>query len=814
MKSITRFVGLAWMVLLMASCGNRIDVRQDGNVLAFDLDSARYQIELCSPTMFRVRMAAPGQPFADNEPWMVNRYQWDAVDYTLSQEGGLLTIKTSELLVEVNTQPFGIAVYDKNHQLINTDAQPCGYDGETPRVTKQLQPGEHFFGFGERMDFVDQFGKRIELNVGRGIGLPHEVGAYNTLKANYAPVPFFMSTRGYAIFFHNAYPSVWDMGKADASRYTFSAASGELDYYFIFGPAFTSMIGEYTALSGRSPLMPRAAMGLHVGTYSGGTWGYEHLTSQNYVVKLAKRFRELGIPADILHLDSTWRIFGKVNGKGGTSFEWRTPGFTNPKAMFDQLHALNYAMVGLHIRPRIDNGEVKNLLTLGQEAGITYPEGDYAGDFPNYFEKSASDWWWENCMKPLADMGCKFVKTDEGSAFGHQGNELVDKTGPQGPEIRALHNVFPVAYAKTTYSQFAEHNGTRGMNHTREGFAGIQRYPFIFAGDWPSEWQYFAPVVRAGINIGLSGIGAWSHCMGGFEHVADPELYIRWCQFGMLSPVAMLFGMEHPSYKEPWAYGAEAQKIFTQYDKLRYSLVPYIYSSYYQAYATGVPIMRALVMMYPNDVNTYNIDDQYLFGDNLMVCPVTVKAAKTRVVYLPEGEWVDYWTGEKLQGRQHIQITTPIEKLPMYVKAGAIIPYQPDMQYMAEKRVDPLTVDVYPAAQPSSFDLYEDDGVSTKYQDGVYAITRITCNTGDSSCQVSLSATEGTFAVEPRNVVFRVRCDNQPATVVLNANGQSTEFAQTTNAAAVNQWKYDANNGVVTVVMMHDGKTKRDVVIK
>jgi len=621
---------------------------------------------------------------------------------------------------------------------------------------------------------MDQLGKKLTLDVGRGTGREHETGAYNILEANYSPVPFFISTRGYGIFFHNASPSTWDMGYSSSKNYSFSASGGELDYYFMFGPTFKQIIQDYTSLTGTSPLLPLAAMGLHVGTYSGGTWGYENITSQYYVIQLAKKFRELGIPIDILHLDSTWRIFGKINGNGGTSFEWRQPGFPDPKAMFDSLYSLNYQMVGLHIRPRIDNGNFKNYLDIAKEKGFTYPENGKPGDFPNFFDLKAVDWWWENCMKPLADMGCKFVKTDEGSAFGRVGNELIDKTGPQGKEIATLHNLFPIAYAKAPFLKFQEYNNMRGMEHTREGFAGIQRYPFIFAGDWPSQWQYFKPVIRGGINIGLSGVPAWAHCMGGFEQVADPELYVRWCQFGMFSPIAHLFGMEHPNYKEPWNYGLEAQAIFTKYDKLRYRLIPYIYSSYYNSYLTGCPVIQALVFNYPNDVNTYTIDDQYLFGDQMLICPVTEKGAKSRTLYLPEGNWIYYWSGEKFTGKQNIITKTPLEKLPIYVKAGAIIPMQPDMQYFGEKPIDPVSLDIYPFGQ-SSTKLYEDDGVSLNYQKGEYSQTEITCDENNQSVTVTVSSSIGKFPVADRNYSLMIHMDKKPQSVTSNGVLQSNQ---------------------------------------
>lgn len=777
-------------------------VTRNGNVISINSGTDHYRIEVCSPSVIRVRMAGPAG-FAGDENLMVIRYNWDEQPFAFNAGGAnFWELKTAALTAKISTNPVSIAFYTPEGVLINQDElkeKPMGYANEGPICTKQLQPGEHFFGFGERMDFIDQLGKKLTLDVGRGTARDHEQGAYNILEANYSPVPFFMSSRGYGIFMHNSSPSTWDMGRTSANTYSFSATGGELDYYFIYGPSFKQILQGYTSLTGTSPLLPRTAMGLHVGTYSGGTWGYENLTSQYYVVKLANKFRELGIPADILHLDSTWRIFGKINGKGGTSFEWRQPGFPNPKAMFDSLYTLNYQMVGLHIRPRIDNGEKNNYLDQAKALGLTYPENGKPGDFPNFFDQKAVDWWWTNCLKPLADLGCMFVKTDEGSAFGRVGNELVDKKGPEGKEIASLHNLFPIAYAKAPFLKFQENNKMRGMEHTREGFAGIQRYPFIFAGDWPTEWQYFAPVIRAGLNIGLSGVPAWAHCMGGFEHIADPELYVRWVQFGMFSPVAHLFGMEHPNYKEPWSYGAEAQEIFTKYDKLRYRLIPYLYSAFYQSYRTGSPVIQAMVFNYPDDVNTYKIDDQYFFGDQMLICPVTTKGAKSRTLYLPEGTWIDYWTGEKFEGKRNILTLTPMTKLPIFIKSGAIIPMQPDMQYFGEKPIDPVTLDIYPA-ENSAYQLYEDDGKSLNYQKGEFALTEIKCTGNSQSVGVEILPSAGQFKVADRNYTLIVHLDKKPSGV---ASGKD----------ALDNWKYDETKKTLELTVAKKAAEKVSVMI-
>ncbi|MBN2613146.1 MAG: DUF4968 domain-containing protein [Bacteroidales bacterium] len=803
---------------ILSSANDSVSISKQGNLIEIALGNDSYRLEICTPGMVRIRMSNNGV-FEDGENLMVQKYIWPEVDYRINETDNAYHIETELLNIIVSKQDLKLEFLDRHGRLIHKDFtaidKSMSYNDNKPECAKELIPGEHFFGFGERMDFIDQLGKKVVLDVGRGIGRPHEVGAYNILEANYSPVPFFMSTNGYGIFFHNSFKTTWDMGYSASGQYKFMAEGGELDYYFIFGPAFTDILEQYTTLTGTSPLLPRFAMGLHVGTYSGGTWGYEHLTSQLYVIQLARKFRELGIPVDILHLDSTWRIFGKINGKGGTSFEWRQPGFPDPKAMFDSLYAMNYNMVGLHIRPRIDNGNVNNYLDQARELGYTYPENGKPGDFLNYFDSTSVDWWWQNCLKPIADLGCMFVKTDEGSAFGRIGNEI-EKKGPQGDEIQRLHNLFPIAYAKAPFEKFAENNNLRGLNHTREGYAGIQRYPFIFAGDWPSEWQYFLPVIRAGINISMSGIGAWTHCMGGFEHVADPELYIRWCQFGMFSPIAMLFGMEHPNYKEPWSYGDEALDIFTQYDKLRYSLIPYIYSAYYQMHQTGLPVMQAMVLQYPNDPNTYTIDDQYFFGNDLLVCPVTVKSAKTRTIYLPYGEWYDYWTGGKTGGARYLNVTTPIEKIPVYVRAGAIIPMQPDMNYIGEKDLSTIILDIFPG--DGSFTLYDDDGVSHDYLNGKYALTNITNKITDNSLTITIDYPTGDYALPERNYILKIRLLNQPKSVSINNKSIEPSAAalsvENNQPMKPNNWWYNEKEKILLVSCKQTPKEKIMIVVE
>lgn len=782
------------------SVGNLVSgYKKTGNEITFTTTNAEVEIDFCTPNMFRVR-ASWDKKFEVDEDLMVVNYRFPDVKITVSQQHDWLKISTDSLSINIFKAPFRIDVFNKAGRLLSSESPSPQQGnmlkkGDTVICRKAVMPDEHFFGFGERMDFLDRRSKKLKLNVGRGNELPYIVGAYNILEANYCPTPFFMSTRGYGIFLHNSFASEWDMASSQKNQLTFKAVDGPLDYYFFYGPDFPSILNQYTSLTGKSPLLPEFALGLHVGTYSGGTWGYEAKTSTNYVVELAKKYRQMGIPADLIWLDSTWRLFGEVGGKGATSFEWRET-FKNPKLMFDSLYAMDYKMVGLHIRPRVDNAKNLKLLDQAKAQGFTYPENGKPGEFVNFFDQKAVDWWWQNGVMRVASVGAKFVKTDEGSAFGSMANES-NKIGPTGKEAERLHNLFPIAYAKAPFEKFQEFNKVRGLNHTREGYSGIQRYPYIFAGDWPSEWQYFAPVIKAGINIGLSGVGDWGHCMGGFEHLADPELYIRWVQFGMFSSVAMVFGMDHPGYKEPWNYGDAALKNFKKYDLLRYRMIPYLYSTQYQQYKTGLPMMRALVLQDQQDENTYEIGDQYMLGNNLMVCPVTTKGAVTRTIYLPKGNWFDYWTGKKYSGKQYIHVLAPLDTIPLFVKAGGIIPMQPEMKYFGEKQADVITLDIFPEGK-SEFNLYEDDGKTLEYQQGKFAITKINASFIGQKLVLTIAKPAGNFVPEQHHYLTKIHWNgSKPST--LTENGKAIKAVANAADLEKSGWFYEASTKILWV---------------
>lgn len=806
MRKLSIFLSLMFCALLVFAADGTY--KQSGNALLLKSDGGDVRLDFCTSDMFRVRLVHNGKMGTD-ERWIVRKYDFTPVFYQVSEEADKWVITTDVLQIQALKNPFRLVVSDKDGNVFYTETEASRFFEDSVRTTVVMQGDEHFFGFGERMDFMDQRGHKVYLNVELGRGPRPAVGGKDILRANYCPVPFMMSNKGYGIFFHTAYPTEWNMGWDNTKQYSFKAFGGDLDYYFIYGPDFYTMIDRYTDLTGKAPMLPRFAMGLHLGTYSGGTWKNEQMTSDKYPPALCKRMRKEGIPFDLLWLDSTWRIFNQTYGNGGCTFEWRET-FKDPKAMFDSCYAQNVQMVGLHIRSILDNGPEYKLLDQAREAGnVLYPGARTEG-LVNFFSPDAVDWWWKNGVMKVADLGCKFVKTDVGGTMSLKEGMV----GIDGMESAALHNIFPLAYAEAPFIKFQELNKMRGLTHTREGYAGIQRYPYIWAGDWGTEWQWFEPVIRAGLNMGMSGVGNWTHCMGGFEQYSayDTELYTRWVQFGMFSPIAMLFGMDHPRYHEPWTYGEEAMKNFIKYDNLRYSLIPYIYTNAYRLHESARPMMTPLVMDYPQDENTYNLSRQYMFGPWMMICPVTTKNALSQWVYFPGGRWFDYETGERYEGRQYKSFLTPLDVLPIYIKAGAIIPMQPVMQWVGEKPVDVLTLDVYPEGE-SSFEMYEDDGLSHDYEKGVYAFTRFTSSLGNDKWVFRAAKPEGKYKPEQHGYKVQAYLDFVPSQVT--ENGKSLKaLASQTDVDNQPGWYYSQEKKRLFVRLVGDNSKDVELVVK
>ncbi|KAA6329549.1 Alpha-xylosidase [termite gut metagenome] len=403
-----------FFLCLMTKLGAQpVTMMRDGNDILLSASNEDLRIEFCATDMFRIRRS-PDKFFRENEQWMVRKYDFSPVEFKTDDRADTLYIETLDLKVRVAKSNLLIEVRNKTGKTLYSEQASQHFFPDSVRNQVALGVDEHFFGFGERMDFLDQRGKKVYLNVELGRGSKPAVGGKDILRANYCPVPLMISTYGYGIFFHTAFPTLWDMGWSSRKYYsmcahgqTVGAHNLELDYYFIYGPDMYRIVDSYTTLTGKSPMLPRYAMGLHVGTYAGGTWKFESETNDRYAVELARRLRAEEIPSDLLWFDSTWRFFNTTFGNGGCTFEWRET-FLDPEKMFKDLYAEHIKAVGLHIRSILYNGPHYKLLDQAREAGnVLMPHAENEG-LVNFFDSTAVNWWWENGAKKVTALGARF----------------------------------------------------------------------------------------------------------------------------------------------------------------------------------------------------------------------------------------------------------------------------------------------------------------------------------------------------------------------------------------------------------------------
>ncbi|MDI6883965.1 MAG: alpha-xylosidase [Hadesarchaea archaeon] len=668
----------------------------------------RLRLDLCAEDVFRFRMVAQGDVL-DNRTLMILKSKLGNLRFELKEEKDSLSIKTSKLGINIDKDPWRLLVYDAKGKIICQEFStkdvgimyPLGFSigkdsgGINVFETISLSPDEHIFGLGEKFSSLDKKERRIISWTTDALG--------TSTPRTYKNIPFFMSTRGYGIFVNSSHEIVYDFGEQSHSSYTFLIKNGILDYFFIYGPLFKHILDKYTDLTGKAPVPPKWSFGLWMSKAS--------YRNRAELEEVCKKLREYDIPCDVIHLDPAW-----LKGNGGPShlcdLEWNEETFPNPKEMITRLKEAGFKL-SLWINPYVPKGS--SMFEEGKRGGF-FPviKGGSLYDAPleewgNAFfkDKAVVDFsnpgaieWFKSKLRKLLELGVAVFKTD----FGESAPQ--DAVYHNGMEGKEMHNLYPLLYNKTVFECTEEFYG-KGLVWARSGYAGMQRYPVCWAGDSASQYSALAHTLRGGLSLGLSGVPFWSHDVGGYCGELTLELYVRWAQLGFFSSHVRCHGT---TPREPWRFGEEALYIFRRYAKLRYRLLPYIYSCAHISSQTGSPMMRAMVFEYQDDPNCHDKDLQYMFGEFFLVAPVFDESGE-RSVYLPEGRWVDYWTKEEFEGPVNITYRARLDTLPLFVKANSIIPMGPEMAYVDEKPFDPITLDIY-CQTYAKFTLHDDAGTT------------------------------------------------------------------------------------------------------
>jgi len=715
------------------------------------------RVVILAANLVRVQFSPTGQ-FAPRRSWNVARAdsEWPIVPVQIEEGEEAIVLKTEQITVKIQRSPCRVSYFDAAGNPFAQDAEPgIGWSAEGISAWKQIETDEHFYGFGERTGLLDKLAERKT-------NWTVDALDYNSQTDEmYQAIPFFTALRpglSYGLFLNSTDWSQFDLGVSQPGVWQMQTRAAELDYYIIYGPEPAQILTTYADLTGYMSMPPLWALGYHQ-----CRWSYE---SEAIVRELAAEFRQRRIPCDVIHLDIDYM-------QGYRVFTWHQQRFSNPKALIDDLEQNGFKIVtivdpGVKYEPEanyqvFDEGLEKDCFVRRATGdlfhGYVWPD---KAVFPDFMRSEVRQWW-SNQHQALTDMGVAGIWNDmnepalDDRPFGDQGKKIpFPADAPQGEpeeqtthaEVHNLYGLMMSRAANEAMQQLRPHE--RSFVLTRSGFAGIQRWSSVWMGDNHSLWDHLETSMPMLCNMGLSGVPFVGCDIGGFAGNATAELFARWMQVGMLYPFMRGHSAMTTGRHEPWVFGDRVEQICREYIELRYRLLPYLYSLFWQASTTGAPILRPLLYHYPDDRQTYALHDQVLLGPFLMAAPIYQPGKEHRAVYLPAGTWYDWWTNQRYDGPTHILAHAPLEKMPLYVRAGAIIPMQPVMQHVNEFPVNELTLKIYPGE--SQWTLYEDDGTTFEYQSGQWRTTTYQTYLEDNQVILEVKDRKGDRQVANRQI--------------------------------------------------------------
>jgi alpha-D-xyloside xylohydrolase len=684
-------------------------VQQQADGALFELSSGFLKIEVCSDTVIRV-LYSPTSSFSHKPEYAVIKETWPAAKWSMQSSDEAVTLITSRLKVVVTRRDSAVNFADASDNSLVQEA--------SRKLTPVKVNGEDTY---RAESFVNIYGSHEALY---GLG-QHQAGVWNyrgesvdiSQDNSNISVPLMLSSKGYGIYWNNDSRSRFNNRFANY-LYISSEVADEIDYYFLYGPEFDDIIASYRELTGEAPMF---------GKWAYGFWQCKNrYKSQEELLGVAQKYRDLHIPVDNIVQDWFW-----WNRKGEFVFNRNYP---DPKGMIDQLHREKFHLM-ISIWPFFEPGSANYdyMNTHGWFVDkFKYAKPPYHTDAMAVYDATnpeARKFYWDKVNQGLFSIGADawWMDTTEPETEGQEENILLNHKLAAGSGSRYV-NVYPLLDTGAVYDgQRSASDEKRVFILSRSAFAGSQRNAVTaWSGDINSDWFSFRRQIPAGLNFSLSGIPYWTTDVGGFvfgnpDDPAFRELFVRWFQYATFNPILRVHGTRRPDENELWSYGPDAQKILVSFDRLRYRILPYIYSLAWKTTSERYTPMRPLVMDFRGDTRAENTGDEFMFGPAFLVGPVTEPAATTRQLYLPRAKWYNFWTGSSQGGGSAISAIAPLDQMPLYVRAGSILPLGPDQEWSTEKPEDPIEIRIYPGAD-GDFALYEDENDNYDYEKGVHAI--------------------------------------------------------------------------------------------
>jgi alpha-glucosidase len=742
----------------------------------FSLASAAAHVEVTAlaPDLLRLRVARGKAASPPPPSWAVVKRDWPAVACTVKVTKAGASLATAVGKFTVNLKTGAWEVRDAGGLRLFTAAAGATAFGEAKaEVALDLTPNESLFGLGETTGTFNRRGQVREFwNIDV---LGHAPAIHPGLKSLYVSIPFALSLRegrAAGLFWDNPAKQTWDLGQTQLDRWQMSADSGELDLYLFLGPTAEGICARYAELTGPMPLPPLWGLGYQQCRYS-----YE---TRERLEEVAREFRRRALPCDVLYLDihhmDGYRVF--TFGKG----------YPKPAEMLAKLAKQGFKVVTI-VDPGVKDDPKFGVLKRGvkQDAFVKQADGstDFLGEvwpgaarFPDFLNAKTREWWGDE-QQALQAAGVAGFWNDmnEPANFARPDKTLAPDAqhrtdaGPL-PHTTA-HNLYGMQMARASRDGALKHRpDERPFVITRAGYAGIQRHALVWTGDNSSNWDHLNDAVQMFLNLSLSGVPFCGGDVGGFMENTTPELFTRWFQFATFTPFFRNHSNLGTIAQEPWALGEPVEQICREFLGLRYQLLPYLYSLFAEARATGAPIMRPLLWHHQNDPVAVACGDQFLLGRGLLVAPILRQGAVARSVYLPNDLWYDFWTGEQLVGGRHVVAEAPPEIIPLYVRAGTILPLAEPQQFVGETPMEVINLHVWPHGR-GQLDWYEDDGATQAYEQGAWSRRTITSFTRGKTLTVTFGAVSGTF--ESRIAVWRLVVWSAKKPARLKVNGRPAE---------------------------------------
>jgi len=706
-----------------------------------------------SESLVEVTYLPDGMPKADSSYAVIMHP--GKVSLTLKKVPSGYILHNGKMTITANADPFYLTYIYKGDTLLSEESGFFSKPGNSG-VRLALKPGEKVYGTGERALPMDRRGKKLQL-----YNRPSYGYEYGAAQLNYS-VPMTVSSRKYAILFDNPQKGTVDIGNTDPSVTEWDAIGGTARYYVIAGSSFPEISDSYTQLTGRQPLPPRWALG-----NLQSRMAYRNQKETDSIVMLMQK-KDFSIDAVIL--DFYW--FGdSIKGYLG-NLDWYKKAWPDPAGMIAKFRKQGVKTILITEPYIIDTvANYKDAAAKGvfvtDSLGKIYVDKQFyfgPGSLIDIFKPEARDWFWKKYKKQIG-IGVAGWWGDLGEPESHPSDiRHVNGTADQ------VHNIYGHYWDKMLFDKYAEYYpNTRLFHLQRSGFAGSQRFAaYPWTGDVSRSWGGLQAQLPLLLTMGMNGLGYIHSDAGGFaQGVKDEELYTRWLQFAVFTPILRPHGSVIPS--EPVFWSEKTQDIVRTYMKLRYALLPYNYTLAYQNATTGSPLMRPLFYQYSNDTAATRVEDEYIWGDNLLVAPVIHKGLTSRSIYLPEGKWYDFHTGIEYSGNTRMDFPLTIENIPIFVKAGSFIPMTKPVTSTDYYKADNYEVRYFPSGK-SVFVQYEDNGLDSKsLANGKYELITYKGLKELTKTTVSISK-KGSWQGMPaiRSMQLEVRMDKHPLKVMVN----------------------------------------------